>query len=458
MITTFRLILCFLLLVRLLWLGTAAAAASFTVHPGQWVGSPLVGYGAEMSPYLTAPNQGQAVGDLADLEQKLKALAPQHVRIFVLTEWWQPGNEKLRDSFIRTCRMAQSAGATINVTLWHGWNEDPARASKSMAELLQDLIRRQSLSAVRYVTLQNEVNGTKLTMERYNALYRSFDRDLRALGLRDQIQVVGGDLLRNKESAWFQDLATNLADVCDGYSVHMYWEYSQAATYLRERLEEIATIQQQLPAEARRPLYITEFGVRGKNWQVRGNEPGTYEDGTPVAQSGTYALQIGWCMTEATRRGYVATVQWEAYDVAYPHNRMHYGLLGEAREGWPLRPSWQVLRLFTHTIAPGWRAVQVEGESAEVALAAVKGLQGELTVMALNHSGQPQTISLLGLPAKLVYRRLLWTATGKDRLVDLGDLIASTAALELTLPPNSLTALTAGSERWKDMKLAVPVR
>ena len=446
-----RAMLGWLLLAGILLLGSAVVAAQFTVHPGEPLGPPLVGYGVEMSPYLTAPNLGQPVGDLTDLERKLKALAPQHVRIFVLTQWWEPGQEKMRNSFIRTCRLAQSVGATINVTLWHGWNEDPGGSSKAMAGLLQDLVCHQSLSAVRYVTLQNEVNRTRLTMAAYNDFYRRFDKDLRELGLREQFRIIGGDLLRYDEAGWFQNLATNLAEVCDGYSVHMYWDYPQVANYLPERFGEIGAIQQQLPAAARRPLYITEFGARGQDWHVRGNEPGFYKDGTPLVQSGTYALEMAWLMAEATRRGYVATVQWEAYDVAYPRNRMHYGLLGEASQGWPRRPSYQVLSLFTHTVLPGWRAVQVEGNSAAIALGAVQGPKGELTVLALNHSTAPQAISLLGLPKGMVFERLQWEAADKDRLVDAGRVGAEAGELELKLPAQSLTALTAGLEKWKKL-------
>src|SRR5580704_8762695 len=113
--------------------GAAAGIPQFVVLTNQFAGPPMVGYGVEMSPYLTAPNAGQPVGDLADLEHKLKALAPQHVRIFVRTEWWRPGNEKIRDSFVRTCHLAQSAGATINVTLWTGWEANPPQASAEMA-------------------------------------------------------------------------------------------------------------------------------------------------------------------------------------------------------------------------------------------------------------------------------------------------------------------------------------
>ena len=148
------LIACFAMLSSLP--GAAAAGIpQFTLFTNQFAGPPLVGYGVEMSPYLTAPNAGQPVGDLDDLGRKLKTLAPQHVRIFVHADWWRPGNEKIRDSFVRTCQLAQAAGASINVTLWTGWEANPAQASAEMAGLLKDLIVNFARSAaVRYVTLQ----------------------------------------------------------------------------------------------------------------------------------------------------------------------------------------------------------------------------------------------------------------------------------------------------------------
>jgi hypothetical protein len=403
-----------------------------------------------MSPFLTAPNAGQPVGDLDNLEQKLKILAPQHVRIFVRTDWWRPGNEKIRDSFIRTCQLAQSAGATINVTLWTGWESNPPLAASEMTRLLKDLIVNHSLTSVRYVTLQNEVNSTKVTMDQYNQFYRMFDQDLRQAGVRDKIQIVGGDLVRTRQADWLHDLATELASVCDGHSVHIYWTYNDAPDAVR-RLHGIAEVSEGLPAQGRRPLYITEFGVRGKDWQGPGKEPGVYADGTPMTQTATSALQVSWLMTEATRLGLVATVQWEGYDMAYGKHAMHYGVLGEPGEGWPLRPSYQTLRLFTHTIFPGWRAVQVEGDVTNTALAAVQGPNGELTVMALNHTGAAQSISLTKLPPGNVFHRIFWTAAEPNRLQNGGDMTCEAGLLELTLPPRSLTALTAGSNGWKSL-------
>ncbi len=223
--------------------------------------------------------------------------------------------------------------------------------------------------------------------------------------------------------------------------MHIYWDYTQATDAIR-RLRGIAAVPETFPAAERRPLYITEFGVRGKDWQGPGKEPGVFEDGTPIVQTGIAALQVGWLMTEATRRGFVATVQWEGYDMAYGKRPMHYGIMGEPGEGWPLRPAYQVLRLFTRTIAPGWRALQVEGDATNVALAAVCGTKGEMTVMAVNHSKVEQAVSVGRLPPGTVFHRIFWSVAEPGRLQAGDDMACAGGLLELTLPPQSVTALT----------------
>jgi len=428
------------LLLPLLQAIAGSLEPQIVIHTNDFSGPPIVGYGIEMSPYLTAPNAGQPVGDLDDLEKKLKDLAPQHVRIFVRTDWWQPGNEKIRASFVRTCELAQAAGATINVTLWSGWEAHPSQSSTVMSRLLKDLIVNHSLTAIRYVTLQNEVNSTKITMEEYNAFYRMFDQDLRKDGIRDKIQIVGGDLIRNRQADWLRDLATELSNVCDGHSVHIYWSYTDALDAIK-RLRGIAQVSKTLPAPGRRPMYITEFGVRGNDWQGPGKEPGIFSDGTPMTRTPTAALQVGWLMTEATRLGFVATVQWEGYDMAYGKHTMHYGIMGEPGEGWPIRPAYQVLRLFTHTIAPNSRALIIEGDLANIALAAIQSPSDDLTLMAVNHSANVQTVSIRGIPLQKNFHRIVWTSTAPDRLHNDAD-VPVTGPVELTLPPRSLTALT----------------
>jgi hypothetical protein len=137
--------------------------------------------------------------------------------------------------------------------------------------------------------------------------------------------------------------------------------------------------------------------------------------------------------------------------MAYGKHTMHYGVMGEPAEGWPLRPAYQVLRLFTHTIAPGWRALQIDGDSASVALAAVQGPNGALTLMAANHATTSQTISLPNLPSNQTFHRILWTAAKPNQLENVGDATNKGVTLELILPPRSITALTTCAGGWQDL-------
>src|SRR2546430_11883554 len=101
-----------------------------------------------MNPYLYCPPNWGDVNErnVKDLEEKIIALAPQHVRIFVLPRWWRGqgdtvcnDGELIKQSMIRTIRLAQRAGATINLTLWFGQFPYPAETAKAFVDMLADL-------------------------------------------------------------------------------------------------------------------------------------------------------------------------------------------------------------------------------------------------------------------------------------------------------------------------------
>jgi hypothetical protein len=121
---------------------------------------------------------------------------------------------------------------------------------------------------------------------------------------------------------------------------------------------------------------------------------------------------------------------------------MHYGLIGGAKEGWPIRPAYHVLRMFTHTTQPGWRAVRVEGMADELLASATRGRKGEISVYVLNRAAEVRVVRLRGLPAKVTHQ-LAWNGDGNG-------LVSATPAgagsgqgdVVLRLPPNSVTCTT----------------
>src|SRR5689334_12891889 len=81
-------------------LARAEQPARFTIHPDEFIGLPLVGFGAQFNPYLYCTPNFEPEGDVTarnvtDLERKLRDLRPQHVRIFFQPEWWDGGKDNV---------------------------------------------------------------------------------------------------------------------------------------------------------------------------------------------------------------------------------------------------------------------------------------------------------------------------------------------------------------------------
>jgi hypothetical protein len=417
----------------------AGGTATYTLHPGSPLGPPLVGFGAEYNQNLYAQisrDVGVSEAAAAQLEPKLVSLAPEHVRIFFDSRAF--ADPDLMQSFVRSVELAERSGATINVTWWHGPYPDPVGSMHAFAAVLVDLVKNKGVAALRYVTIQNEVNSTKVTMPLYEQLYRTLDADLRAAGVRGQIQLVGGDLLSEDQTAWFQYLAAHMADVLDGYSVHIYWNWNDTAK-LTSRLTEVRQIVNALPA--RKPLYVTEFGVRGIV-DPGEPEPGHLPDGTLTERSTTSAIEQAWFDLLALRLGYVATVRWDAYFAKYDNGSQLFSLIGTPQNGWPLKPSYYLLRMLTHVVAPGDVARTVEGSATGRIVAATTG-GGQTTLLLLNNNSCVKTFRLEGLPPRADLYNIVWNPDGKGGLVARPHLTSSASgAVTVSAPAKSLVAVT----------------
>ena len=407
----------------------------------------LGGYGAQFNQHVYASVTPAPPGSLPDLEAKVKALEPQLVRVF-----FHEVQERTPDqmaSFVETVELAQASGATINITYHTAANAklQPDRFMGEFAAILDDLVRTRGLSSVRWVTIQNEPNSTLVTLEQYNALYRALDSHLRARGLREHILLMGGDLVESSAVAgsnhrfWFDYMADNMNDVLDAYSVHIYWNYWDIPR-MEFRLRSVREIVTgELPAEARKPVYVTEFGVRGiANFQGQAvPAPGVWQDGTPLSRTNIAAFQHLWFDLVSAQLGYSGAVKWDAYWGRYTAGyREVYNLIGPAEEGWPLFPAYHALRLLFQTTQRGWQVVQVGPwadddwrlfddagvrivDQPEKELAAFTGLDSELTLMGLDTharglntvSADPApTYSIGGLPANTTFNLALWNASG----------------------------------------------
>jgi len=399
----------------------------------------LGGYGAQFNQHVYAPVTNPPVGTLPDLEAKVKALEPQLVRIFYNDnfEERQPNRVRNLQSFKDTVKLAHEAGATINVTYQavDVAKNDPAGSMSRFAGVLEDLVEVRGYAGLHWVTVANEPNSTGVTMAQYEALYRALDAELIARGLDGQIKLMGGDLIRDNQRIWFQYIAANMSDVLDAYSVHIYWDYWNAPFFLESRLKDVRKIvTEELPVHARKPTYITEFGVRGIiNMPGKpATDPGYWQDGTQISRTNIAAFQQLWFDLASVQLGFLGSVKWDAYWGRYTanYNEAWY-LIGPAAEGWPLFPAYHALRLLLQTTRQGWQVLEVAPwedddwklgvpDQPEKEIVAYADEAEHLTLIGLDSRGRDLNVvsderpaySIGGLPANTVFNLALWNASG----------------------------------------------
>ena len=399
----------------------------------------LGGYGAQFNQHVYAPVTNPPLATLPDMEAKVKALEPQFVRIFYNDnfEERQPNRVRNLASFYDTVQLAHEAGATINVTYQavDVAKSNPVASMTRFAGVLEDLVEVKGYTNVRWVTVANEPNTTDVTMPQYEALYRALHAQLVDRGLREHIRLMGGDLVRDGQRAWFQYIAANMNDVLDAYSVHIYWDFWNTPFFTETRLKDVRRIvTEELPVEARKPTYITEYAVRGiRNFAGKPTvESGYWEDGTDMARTNIAAFQQLWFDLASVQLGFTGSVKWDAYWGKYTgsYNSL-YAMIGPASEGWPLFPAYHALRLLLQTTQSGWQVLQVAPwtdddwkfgvpDQAEKELAAYADATGHLTVMGLDTHGralnsvstETPEYSIAGLPPSAPFTLALWNATG----------------------------------------------
>ena len=124
--------------------------------------SSLGGYGAQLNQHVYAPVTGAPSDSFGDLEAKVKALEPQLVRIFYNDNWEERRADAPQNlaSFVATVRLAQEAGATINITYQTAAQArlQPGVSMARFAGVVEELVEVHGLSNLRWLTVQNEPN------------------------------------------------------------------------------------------------------------------------------------------------------------------------------------------------------------------------------------------------------------------------------------------------------------
>jgi hypothetical protein len=458
------------------------------VNPRTVLMSGFTGFGGQMNMHLyTAlndPSRGftgnEPPKELPDVEAKVEALKPGLVRIFLSPNNYIPEYQNRMDSFVKTVGLAHRAGAIVNITWWfleRAPGDDPVQQQALMekdmrefADTLSDLVVNRGYTSVRQITLQNEVNTTWITPELYEQYYRRLDAYLRQAGLREHIAFVGGDLVHNNQEIWFSYLADHMGDVLDGWSVHIYWNYYQTY-YMQQRLSDISAIYQSIDPAKRKPISITEYGVRGyktlngepimdvnpyRNGALTNTAAGYYIDPdgtmTPITQTVISAFQHAWFALQAVNTGFSGLAKWDLYRAQYDFSYQDHSTIGylfdpePGQERWPLRPVYYVVWLMANATGPGWRALGVDraagGPEANL-ITAFAGPSGEQTLFALSTDSASASFSIGNLPRRTEFDVRVWNGAGDGAIASAGRVSSTeSGVLAVDAPAQSMVCLT----------------
>ncbi len=427
--------------------------AEFKARTGTVVVPEFGGYGGQFNHHVYAALSraaGVTDANVVDMEKKMRALHPEFSRIFFTPQAFTDPDKM--QSFVRTVQFAQSTGTDINIT-WQGGTLLPQK----FADVLLDLVRNKGITHLRWVTLQNEPNRTRMTMDAYAKQYRDLDPLIQSI--RGQVKYMGGDLVRGpdtgapNQNVWFQYLAAHMSDILDAYSIHVFWDYWDTQK-LVDRLTEVRAIVDALPQKARKPIYVTEYGVRGLRTfdgaaQV---DPGVWEDGTPITQTNISAFQHAWFDVLAADLGFLGTSKWDSYYGKYDNGSQAYYVIGAPQNGWPLYPMYNLLQLFTATVKRGWQVVAMDSvPGTSRILSAYLGKSKQLTVIGLDTVGAQlnagttttTSYSIAGFPPSKPVNLLIWNANA-DGLVAPKQVVTADAngVVAVTFPQHAVFVLT----------------
>ena len=461
------------------------AVTEFAANPTRVVVPAFEGFGAQMNGYvytaLNDPTRGfvgnEPPEDMGNLESKVIAMHPGLVRIFLSPAAYLSGNQNLMDSTYKTVELAQRAGADINITWWfidRAPKDDPVIQQQLMqqdmqefASTLEDMVVNHGITHLQQITIQNEVDTSWVTPALYEQYYRLLDQYLRAAGVRKQIKFVGGDLVINNQQTWFDYMAAHMGDVLDGWSVHIYWNYWDTA-YMQSRLSGILAIYNSIPADERKPLSVTEYGVRGiktlNGKKIMDSDPyrggaltatlaGYYEapDGsiTPVNETDLAAYEQAWFNMLSVNDGFVGMSKWDFYRAQYDFTYQDHSLIGylfnaaPGQDRWPLRPSYNMEWLMANTTGQHWQVLGQSGSSAARLITPFRGPHGELTIFAMSTDQAAGTVTIGDLPRDTEFRVLIWNGNGDGKVAEGAPICSGgSGTVSVSTPAGGMVALT----------------
>ncbi len=461
----------------------ATAVTEFALNSRQVLVSDFKGYGAQMNQnlygYINWDSKGwinTAPRDPGTAEADVKDMHPGLCRIF-LSSWAYSGgkhyNPSMIASFYNVVKLAQQAGAPVEIT-WvsltrpgslNGDAEKPYIDADmhKFADTIYYLLTNPDydITAIKYLDIQNEpstvgwlavkdADDSHYTFPLYKYAYQQLETDLakEPINNRDRFQYMGGGLVSgHHEQDWYNYMSTQMDDLLDGWSEHIYWNYYDPGK-ISERLDSILGMVQNVKnaLDPAKPLFVTEYGVRGyksdssgaikdvdpyKNNLLTPTIAGYYKDPStglataPINETNVAAWEQARFNLEAVNDGEVGLSKWDFYHAQYDFTYQDHSLIGynfdtpQGEDPWTLRPAYYMEWLMDHTTAQGWQVLGFHGSSGKKMISYFHGPQGALTVFGLNYdygATAPASIIVGDLPPNTLFNVWLYNANGQSKV------------------------------------------
>ena len=459
----------------------------------------FTGFGAEFQPYTyTDPHENHG-----KLDPEVKRLGVQHTRVFVPFAAVQtgllgkagtdhlkanvdklqaaaqaaPSDENLKKrlaaaqqeyaqavsyvtSFVKTLELAGKK-TTINLTFCGGTGapETIDQFSQVVRYLVGQGFQKLQL------TLENEPNGpdngdgfrgrfdkgvrtgnqaeSDEAAKEYVGSYQRLDADLsdkNAGNVRDQVSVVGGDMVPNNRTKFWETITRlGLNKYVDAYSFHIYWGANKG---LGDAVQQLAQIQQLGSHIAKgKALQITEFGKERFTTQAERAKDPSHKGVHAVEQGVEPAFEQGLFALSAVNIGFTGVVKWDAFYGGEHHKGDGKGDPGQyymIDQHDNADATYRLMRMFTHATEPGWRVHGTNHgvEGAEAHFRSGDGKGGAILAM----SKRGGSVSTADLPNHEKLYVTTWNGNGTGGLQT--HTLAPGARDNVAIPVNGAVAVS----------------
>lgn len=281
---------------------------------------------------------------------------------------------------------------------------------RSCSALLKEMWRR-GYTNVKYLTFGNEPDYADFEcygdqMAYYMKMVKAVDKQLRADGIRNKVELWAGETTAESQVNWLPDMAKSIDDIVDAYSFHTYTTVSD------EIGPKVQTVKD--ASKGKKKVYITEYNemqLISKNVpKFIGGYGGIIINSANAGGQGVlnWCLNGMYCMSVTGRHSWTLDSQYDFWhsQICYGEDRSDFFKNGS------VNTPYYLFSMISRYIDKGARVVETQIDGGEDLRAATfVSDNGDITVMVeCDDSDQARTLTMdFGKNLNKKFYKHVWT-------------------------------------------------